>query len=804
MLLLRRQKLFKNYIKVAARNLRKYKTYSFINIFGLAIGMAVCLLILLFVRDELSYDRYHENSDRIYRLITEFSIKEKDTLEAITSPPMGPALAADFPEVLSITRFYRAFDQEVLIRFQEKMFYENLIFFADQSVFDIFTFPLAKGNPRAALEEPYSVVITEEMAEKYFGHEDPLGKTLTFNNKDDYKITGVMKKIPSNSHFRFDFLASFSTLNHFQSIPLDDWGSCALYTYLLLAKGYSPQDLEKKLPSFLKKYASQITFLKSLYVQPLTDIHLHSNLLNEIEPNSDMAYIYIFSAVAFIILLIACINFVNLSTAKHANRAKEVGMRKVLGAYRNQIVRQYLGESVFLTFAALPLSLLLVELFLPVFNKLVGKNISVGFIDNLYFLLAVIGFTIFVGVVSGIYPALFLSSFQPIKVLRGFRSGSARQLIRSALVLAQFALSIILITCTVVISNQLRYIQNKKLGFDREHVVVIPLKEKQILLKSQSLKNELLRNPNILRISVASDVPGRSGVNSNRFIPEGFEATGGLFIKNMRVDYDFLETLGVEIKEGRNFSKDFETDISEAFILNEAAVERIGWDQPIGKKLEWHAGRDRSKKGTVIGIIKDFHYESLNRKIEPLVLHIWPPSFQYCLIRIRPGDIQGTLDFIQQRWKELAPDFPFIYSFLDEDFGRLYKSEQKLSRIFACFSAFSIFVACLGLFGLALFAAEQRTKEIGIRKVLGASAARIALLLSREFTKWVLLANVIAWPVAYFAMSRWLQNFAYRINFGIGIFLLSALIAFVVALATVSYQAIKAALANPVEALRYE
>jgi len=806
-LLARSQELFKNYIKVAIRNLRKYKTYSFINIFGLAIGMALCLLILLFVKDELSYDRYHKKADNIYRLITEFTIKEKKSKSAITSPPMGPALANDFPEVIAYVRFIGLLEREkeVLISCQEKKFYESRLFFADQDVFNVFTFPLAKGDPRTVLKEPYSVVITEETCEKYFSDEDPLGKVITLNNKDDFRITGVLQEIPLNSHFRFDFLASFSTLNYYQLLPVDDWGSCALYTYLLFQKDYSPQELEKKLPAFIKKYMGEESFVEGLYLQPLTSIHLHSNLLYEIEANGDMAEIYMFSALAFVILLIACFNFVNLSTARHMSRAKEVGMRKVLGAYRLQIVKQYLGESVFLTFLALPAALLLVELFLPVFNNLLRKDLSVGYIDNFFFLPAVIGVTIFVGISSGIYPALFLSAFQPIKILRGaFQPGSARRLIRSILVLTQFAISITLIICTVVISSQMNYVRNKKSGFDKEHVVVLPIKERPILLQHQSIKNELLGNSKIIKVSVASDVPGRSGVNSNPFVPEGFEKTTEFFIKNMRIDYDFLETLGIKVKEGRGFSKDFATDASEAFILNEVAVEKIGWDEPLGKTLEWLPGPGRYKKGAVIGVVENFHYESLHNRIEPLVLHIWPASYHYFLIRIRPGDLKGTLAFIKEKWNELAPNFPFIYSFLDEDFDRLYKAEERLGKIFVCFAALSIFVACLGLFGLALFTAEQRTKEVGIRKVLGASAARIALLLSREFVKWVLLASAVAWPVAYFAMSRWLQNFAYRINFGIGIFLLSALMAFVIALTTVSYQAIKAALANPVEALRYE
>jgi len=797
--------MFKSYFKVALRNLKRFKAYSLINIAGLAVGMACCFLILLFVKDELSYDRYHKNSDQIYRLIIEVNVEGKKTLGAITPPPMGPALVNDFPEAINAARFIRTSREEVLISHGDKEFYERRFFFADPSVFDVFSFPLIRGDPEASLKEPYSVVITEEIAEKYFGDEDPLGNVITFNNKDDYKITGVLKNIPHNSHFRFDFLASFRTLNHYFILPLDDWGSCALYTYMLIPKGCSPLELGKRFPSFLKKYVGERHFIEELHLQPLTSIHLHSNLSGEIEANSDISYLYIFSAIAFLIMFVACINFVNLSTARQMNRGREVGMRKVLGAHRLQIFNQYLGESIFFAFAALPLTFLLVELFLPVFNPLVKKEMTVGYFNNLFFILAIFGLTLVVGIASGTYPALFLSAFQPIKVLKGaFKSGSARQILRSILVLAQFAVSISLITCTIIINNQMNYIRNKKLGFDKDHIVILPIKERQLLFKVQSFKNELLRNSNILNVSLSSDVPGKNGINSNPFHPEGFGKNSNLKIANMRVDYDFLETLGIEIKEGRNFSKEFATDASEAFILNEAAVEKMGWESPLGKQLEWLPGPGRSKRGTVIGIIKDFHFESLHQRIEPLVLHIWPQSFSYFLVRIRPTSIKGTLSFIKNKWEEFAPNYPLVYSFLDEDSDKLYKSEQRLGKIFVYFSALSIFIACLGLFGLTLFAAEQRTKEIGIRKVLGASVPRIVFLLSKEFTKWVLLANIIAWPIAYYAMSRWLQNFAYRISIEPWIFVLAAALSFVVALLTVSYQAIKAALANPAEALRYE
>jgi len=797
--------MFKNYLKIALRNIRRHKCFSFINIAGLAIGMACCILIVLFVRDELSYDSYHAKADQIYRVITKIETQGEMSILISTPPPLGPALTNDFPEIVNYVRFISPLRDEVLVGYKDRKFYETRFFFADQTVFDIFSFPLIKGNPETALQEPYSILITEEMADKYFGEEDPLGKVLNFNNRDDYRITGVLRNIPHNSHFRFDFLASFVTLNHHFILPLDDWGSCALKTYLLIPEGYSAGEIEKKFVGFLQSHVGEDNWLKDLQLQPLTSIHLHSHFKGEIEANSDMAYVYIYSAIALVILLIASINFINLSTARHLNRAREVGMRKVLGANRAQVIRQYLGESILLTFIALPVSLVLVELFLPVFNSLVRKGLTIGYISNFPFVLAMFAVTFFVGAVSGIYPALFLSAFQPMRVLRGMlQSGQSRSRLRSILVLAQFSISILLIGCTIIINNQLNYVRNRKLGFDKEHVVVLPLKERSILRMYQPLKNELFQNPNIVKVAVSSDVPGKNGVNSNPFLPEGFEKDNRIFIHNMRVDYDFINTLRIEIKEGREFSRDHATDASQAFIINEAAVKKMGWDSPFGKQLEWFPGGDRYKKGTVIGVIKDFHFKSLHREIEPLVLHIWPASYDNILIRIRPDDIKGTLAYIQKIWKKLNPNFPFVYSFLDEDFDKLYKSEQRLGRIFIYFSLLSISIACLGLIGLASYSAEQRTKEIGIRKVLGASISNIVLLLSKEFTRWALLANFIAWPLAYAIMQRWLQNFAYRAGIGLGTFFFTAILTFLIALISVSYQSLKAALADPVRSLRYE
>lgn len=797
--------MFKNYLRIALRNFQRQKSYTVINVLGLALGMACCVLIFLFVRDELSYDRYHDRANQIYRIIKDTEVAGVRDLSVTTPPPMAEALVRDFPEVIDTVRFISALKKEIVISSSSKKFYERRFYFADQNVFDVFTFPLVNGNSKTALQEPYSIVITEEIAQKYFGTENPLGKVLTFNNSENYTITGVLKNIPSNSHFRFDFLASFATLNHYTILPLDDWGSNALYTYLYVQKNFSRLNFEKKLPTFIEKYIGQKSYLAGLHLQPLTSIHLYSHAKGEIEANSDIVYIYIFTAIALLILVLACINFINLSTARHMTRAKEVGIRKVLGAFRFQIMKQFLGESLLLSLMALPISIILVELFLPLFNSLVSKQLAIGYFTEIPFLLALLGVTALIGLASGVYPSLYLSNFQPVKIFRGTNKLKvSRSWLRNGLVLFQFAVSVLLITCTFIMNNQLNYVRKKKLGFDKEQVVVLPIKNATIRQVLLSAKNEFLQNPKIKKMTFSSDVPGQIGVNSNPFLPEGYAADNRIIINNMRVDTEFISTLELEIKEGRPFTEKFLTDKDGAFILNEAAVQKIGWDSPIGKQLTWYPGGDRYKNGVVIGVMKDFHYKSFYNEIDPLVLHIWPASFKYALVKVLPGDVTETLAFIKEKWIGFIPNFPFTYSFLDEDFDKLYKSEQRLGQIFLSFSFISIFIACLGLFGLTSFATEQRRKEVGIRKILGASIPNIVLLFSKEYIKLVMVANVIAWPIAYYMMNKWLQNFAYRINIVGGLFVLSAGFAVFIAFLTVGYLAIKSAFKNPIDSLRYE
>ncbi len=786
--------MFKNHLKIALRNIWKHKAYSFINIVGLAIGVAACLLLLLWVQDELSFDRYHEKADRIYRIASQYESEGQIKRFVYTPAPLGPALVNEFSEIEKSVRFGR---NGFVASYQNKRFVEQ-IYFTDPEVFDVFTLPLVKGNPKNALKEPYSIVISEEMSRKYFGDEDPSGKIINLGEWHDFKVTGVFEDIPQNSHFRFNFLGLFSD---YASRHLDQWGISNYWTYILVSDNFSPHGFEKKIPSFVEKYRgkeSRYVYKTSYPLQALTRIHLHSNLRGEHRPNSSIGTIYIFSAIAVFILLVACLNYISLSTARYAIRAKEVGLRKVIGATRPQLIKQFLGETFLFSFIALPLSVMLAELFLPLFNTLSGKKLAILYFDNIFLVPGLAIIILYVGFASGIFPAFFISALKPVSALRGMLKASSKgSSLRKTLIVSQFAISILFLISTFILFSQLNYMRNKNLGLDKEHVVTIPIYDKDALGKLETVKNEFLQNPSVLSVSVSDFFPGKATMYQNYWY-EGMHESEYHMIRWFVVDHNFIETFGIELVAGRNFSKRFPSDVDHAYILNESAVKEIGWESPIGKELEI------MNKGPVVGVVKDFHFRPLHQPIEPAALYIYPKLFQYISVRISPTDVSRSLDFLKAKWQALVPGQTFQYSFLDEDFDKLYRAEMRLSQIFTVVTFMAIFIACLGLFGLAAFEAVQRTKEMGIRKVLGASAAGIVLLLSKEFTKWVLLANIIAWPVAYYAMNRWLQNFAYRINIGILVFIESAAVAFIVALLTVSYQAVKVSFTNPVDALRYE
>ena len=789
--------MLKNDLKIAFRNLLKHKGYTFINVTGLAVGMACCFLILLYVQDEMSYDKFHDNAKQIYRVTREFGSSGSVEPAANTSYPIAPAFKVEFPEVVDVVRFRRRF--RPVIRYKDKRFWEEGFCLTDSTFLDVFTFPMVKGNPGTALREPNSVVLTEETARRYFGDEDPMGKVLLYNHDIEFKVTGVLRNLPQNTHFKFDFIAPIESLDG----PWERWTTFVRnYTYLVLTEGYDPAELESKFPALIDKYVgkelSARGYTFKLHLQRLTDIHLRSHLSSEIKPNSDIAYVYLFSAIAFFILLIACINFMNLSTARSARRAKEVGLRKVIGAHRLQIIQQFLGESIILSLIAFLLAIGSVELLLPGFNALSGKELVFHGFDTLL-LLGLIGIVLFVGIVAGGYPAFFLSAFQPVEVLKGgFISDSAGSRVRKSLVIFQFIISIALIVCPVIVYKQMDYIRKKDLGFDKEQIIVVPLGS-QVRQRSEVIKSQWKQHPYVLNATSSLLVPTRSLWTWN-VIPQGKQKA--IETGTYMVDYDFIETYKMEIITGRNFAREFAMDAKEAFLINETAMLQFGWASPeiaIGKQLDWAGER----KGNVIGVVRDFHVGSLHEKIDPVVFFI-NPDYNYLSVRILADDIGGTISYLENTWSEYLSHLPFEYFFLDERFDQLHRADKKVGAIFGSFSTLAVIIACLGLFGLASFTAEQRTKEIGIRKVLGATVANVTSLLSKDFIKLVLVANLIAWPVAWYAMNRWLQGFAYRIDVGWLPFALAGGLALIIALLTVSTQAIKAALANPVKSLRYE
>ncbi len=796
--------MFKNYFKTAFRNLLKHKMHAFINILGLVIGIACCLIILLFVQDELSYDRFHAGADDMYRIVSKAEVGGR-TVNLPTSPaPMARAMKNDFPEVISAVTV--ADMRKSLMVYNDRQFYENGIILADSTLFDVFSFNLLKGNPKTALADVHSVILSEETAKKYFGGDDPMGKVIRMENKFDLKVTGIVEK-PRQSHFTFDMLIPIQILNEIIAEGYTRfWVDLSNYTYFRLGKNASPSDLEAKLPAFVEKYCGNDLRKYGVKWEPtfqsLTDIHLYSKFEVDIGTPGDIKYVYIFSAIALFVLLIACLNYMNLSTARSANRAKEVGLRKVVGANRGELMRQFLIESLVLTFIGLTLAVGVVLLSLSCFNAFIGKELSL-FDNPVLFIAGILGITVFIGVLAGSYPAFFLSSFNPIDVLKGkFKAGAKSAGFRMALVIIQFTISIILIISTAMVYKQLRFIQNKKLGFNKEQVIVVPMRDPSLQAKYESIRAEIGRIPSVTGVAASSDMPCR-GKMVNLFVPEGAKDNEGQAMQSYRVDYDFIDVMGMEMAQGRKFSKDMKTDEAQAFIINETAAKSLGWEQPIGKRWKWVSG-DGNREGTVIGVVKDFHTMSLHQPVEPVVMCINRDEWNNAIIRFQTDNVLQTVGAIETKWKAIDPSRPFEYYFYDEVFEDLYRTENKLMAVVGYFSMLAIFVACLGLFGLASFTAEQRTKEMGIRKTLGATMANIVLLLSKEFTKWVIIANVIAWPAAYYAMDHWLQNFAYRTDIGIAVFIASGTAALLIALLTVSFQSVKTALANPIESLRYE
>ncbi len=807
--------MLKNYIKTALRNLLKRKGYSLINIVGLAIGMASCLLILMFVNDELSYDAYNVKADRIYRVAASFLYGGRDFDIAVVPAPMAQVLIDEFPEVEDAVRFRQR--GTYVFRHGDNTFKETRVSYVDPSFFNIFSIPFLKGDTNTALAEPNTLILGRNTAQKYFRYEDPVGKTLRLNDQTDYMVTGVFEEIPDNSHFHFDVFISMTSLEESKS---QTWMSQNFQTYILLHEGADPASVEAKFPDLLIKYMGpQIeAFMgKSIerlmeenklkgefFLQPLRDIHLHSDLIAEMEATNDIKYVYIFSAIALFILIIASINYMNLSTARSAGRAREVGIRKVLGSFRSQLIRQFLTESMLLCLVSLVLALGLVRLAIPFFKGLSGKVLSMTDLGNPSMIGVLIMVTIIVGILAGSYSAFFISAFQPVSVLKGHLKSSVKTgWLRNGLVVFQFAASIILIIGTFVVYNQLHYIQNKKLGYDKEQVLIL---NNTYLLgdQTETFKNELLAYPQIVNATVSGYLPVPSNRNNSAILPEGErDSKKATSMQNWIVDYDYITTLGMKIVSGRDFSREYSTD-TKAAVINQAVAKQFGWAQPVGKRI----GRPISDRGDielyeVIGVVEDFHFETLKETIGPLVMFLGESDGKISF-RTETKDIGSTIGLLQKEWKKFLPYQPFEYSFLDERFADMYKAEQRIGKIFGVFAGFAIFIGCLGLFALAAFTAEQRTKEIGIRKVLGATAINIIRLLTKEFVILIAVANVIAWPVAFLVMKGWLKDFSYRISLSVWVFVGTGLLTLFIALLTVSYQAIKAALTDPAASLRYE
>jgi len=807
--------MFRNYFKTAFRNLLKNKFYTSINVIGLAVGLATCLLILLYVLDELSFDKYNVNADRIYRVNNE--IKFGGNYFDLAQGPalMGSTMVREFPQVEQYTRirWYGSF----LVKKGNENMQEGRVGFADSTLFDVFTLPMIAGDPKTALKEYHSLVVTETVAKKYFNSTDVVGKTLRINDTGNYKITAVIKDIPKQSHFNFDFFVPMIENNGSND---DNWLSENWNTYVLLKKNIDPKLLEPQLNAMMDKYVgpelksvinqSLDDFKKSGgYVRasltPLTDIHLHSNKLGELDGNGNAEFVYIFSAIALLILLIACVNFMNLSTARSSNRAKEVGVRKVLGSLKKNLVQQFLTESLLISFIALIFAILVAWLLLPYFNQLAGKEIHASTLFQPKMLLSLVVLMLVVGLLAGSYPAFFLSSFQPIDVLKGkLAAGFKRSWLRNALVVFQFIISIILIFGTVVIYNQLNYIHNKDVGFNRNQVLIIQHTD---ALRDQgtTFKNELLQISGVQNVTMSGYLP----VNFNRsndafFTSPALDQSTAMSMQNWTVDETYIPTLDIKILQGRNFSPQFPTD-STGIIINEAAAKFLATKNLLNKKL--YEIKDINTKALneyfVIGVMKNFNFSSLRDVVTPLALKLGKDNGNIS-VRINSSDIPNVLAQIKNKWKAIAPLQPFDYSFMDEDFNKLYTTEQRTGQIFITFAVLAILIACLGLFGLVTYAAEQRTKEIGIRKVLGANVANIVTMISKDFLKLVLIASVIAFPVAWWAMNKWLQDFAYRVNISWWVFALAACIAMLIALITIGFQSIKAAVANPVRSLRTE
>ena len=808
--------MIKNYFRITIRNMMRQKGYSFINIAGLATGLAAFVLIVLFIQNELSFDSMHANVNDVYRVQLDAEVADQSSLTASSPAIMATQFLETFPEINTASRL-NSQSTQALFSIENEPYYQDGVFEADSSIFDIFTFPFVEGQPSNALNRPGTVVLTESVAKRFFGDTSAMGRTVRYDNKLDYEVTGVMRDMPFNTHFRPNVLLSFLS-----SSRVDDpaWLNNSFFTYLRLEQGTNPADLKAKFPDFLRTFVGpQIEqFMGQSYdkaleaglkydwkLEPMADIYLHSKSDEQVGKVGDIRYLYILGAIAIFVLAIACINFMNLSTARATGRAREVGIRKTMGSDRGKLIRQFLGESITMAMISMVIACGLVLLILPYFSTLANAHLTV----EPWLFGAMLGIALTTGLFAGLYPALVLSSFNPAVVLKGsFARSKQGVLVRSVLVVFQFSISIILLVGTGVVYKQLDFIQSQDLGFDQDQIVVLPIETENGENTFDTFRNRILTNPGIVEAAAAGLIPGPNHIHNNTaFRSEDMTQDEFIIAAQGEVSNDYVETLGLRIVAGRDFDADYMTD-STAFVINEAAALKLGYtaEEAVGKKVARLGGNpdDSDRWATVIGVVADANYASLHLTVQPMVMGNWTQNRRYLPIRIRPENVEETLAFLDEAWTSWEPGYPFRYFFMDEDYEKYYEQEQRLGSIYTYFTVLAVLIACLGLFGLASFVTTQRTKEIGVRKVMGASVPRIVVLLSKEFTLLVLISCVVGFPIAWYAMSMWLQDFAYATTIGWGIFAIAGSSALLIAWLTVSYQSIRAATCNPVEALRYE
>ena len=792
--------MLKNYLKVALRNLLKHKLYATINVVGLAVGMACCLFILLYVQFETSYDNYHKDVDRIFRVPIIKETASRRVEWPVNTAPLAPALTVHFPQVEYAGRL--AFQNSILIKYGDQITFEDNVAWGDQEIFDILTIPFLYGNPSTALIRPNSVVLSRDVANAYFGYDNPIGQFITINGID-HEITGIIDNAPANTHVKLTIVVSLI----FQEDPwwMSHWPTATCLTYVKLAPGTDVGVFNSLLSNIADSFTDQYqerSEKTTYYLQPIRDIHLHSHLDNELEPPGNTLYLYIFSLTGILILFISCINFINLTTAKHANRSKEVGIRKVVGARRRQLIWQFLGESMIVALFALALAVTAVILLFPIVNSIVGTRLDLSILARPALIILTGGITLLIGIAAGLYPALLLSSLKPAVIIKGIFSALPRGVtIRRLLVVSQFVVSIALIIGSMVVYLQIGFMKAEHPGFDKEQKFVLEFPETPSFSSRYDVaKSTFKEHPSITGATASSTVPGRA-YSTNRIYPTGEEVEKGMSVKFMRIDHDFLQDYDIEMVAGRPFQHGMETDrLYGSVIINEAMVKSCGWGSP--EEALDHTYYDPPRP--IVGVTKDFHIQGFQHSIEPLYMNIWQERFRYLTLTLNTENLAETLDFIEEKHRALFPDLPYEYFFLDTSFENQYRFEDQISRIFSLFTFLGILIACLGIIGLAAYMTEQRTKEVGIRKTFGASEWSIMMMLTTDFLKWLVLGTVLAWPIAYLCMDRWLDTFAYHIDLGWLPFFVATALSLSTALLTISFQIVKAAARNPIDSLRYE